>query len=80
MVYSLSNSDPIYSVNGPNCQSCRCCCTGTTFSINNYSTDEECGTIAKKWSGLAKEALTYADNFCDLMYFEKSPKKDDDDD
>ncbi|CAG2102752.1 unnamed protein product [Medioppia subpectinata] len=80
MVYSLSNSDPIYSVNGPNCQSCRCCCTGTTFSINNYSTDEKCGTIAKKWSGLAKEALTYADNFCDLMYFEKSPKKDDDDD
>ncbi|CAG2162508.1 unnamed protein product [Oppiella nova] len=64
VVYSLSNSDPIYSINGPNCESFRCCCPGTTFSIDNYETDEKCGTIAKKWSGLAKEALSYADNFC----------------
>jgi hypothetical protein len=40
-----------------------CCCSDFTFNITNYETGEECGTISKKWTGLAKEALTYCDNF-----------------
>jgi hypothetical protein len=40
-----------------------CCCSDFTFTITNYETGEECGAISKKWSGLAKEMLTYCDNF-----------------
>ena len=64
-IYTINNSDPVYYVDGPNCESCscRCCCSDFKFTIYDYETGDECGSIAKKWSGIAKESLTYADNF-----------------
>ena len=53
----------VYYSEGP-CCTCSCFCGDVDFKIYESDDDrKEVGRISKKWSGLAKEYFTDADNF-----------------
>lgn len=62
--YSVKNAsgDIIFRIEGPFC-ACKCCCQDVNFKVLSADGNTQVGQISKKWSGLAKEAFTDADNF-----------------
>lgn len=62
--YVVKNTlgDVVFRIDGPFC-ACRCCCQDVNFKVYTPDGNTEVGRISKKWSGLAKEAFTDADNF-----------------
>eukprot|EP00112_Aurelia_sp_Birch-Aquarium-sp1_P000105 Seg1008.8 transcript_id=Seg1008.8/GoldUCD/mRNA.D3Y31 product="Phospholipid scramblase 2" protein_id=Seg1008.8/GoldUCD/D3Y31 len=56
-----ANGDAIFKVKGP-CWHCKCC-EEVPFKIYSMGETTECGVIAKRWTGAAKELCTDVDNF-----------------
>ncbi|XP_019864431.1 PREDICTED: phospholipid scramblase 2-like isoform X2 [Amphimedon queenslandica] len=61
--FSLKNADgeTVLKIKGPLCP-CKCC-YDVEFQVLSADGTQEVGKISKKWSGLAKEYFTDADNF-----------------
>lgn len=57
------NRTPLLRVRGPVCI-CECPCNDVDFQVFPLEGEAPIGTVAKQWSGLAKECFTKADNFC----------------
>eukprot|EP00794_Sanderia_malayensis_P010623 gene10623-11748_t len=54
------NGQVIFNIKGP---CCHCSCNEVPFKIYSVGESTECGVIAKRWTGFAKECCTDVDNF-----------------